>query len=76
MAEKTNGSGPKELTVETARALLKAREERRAQDCGAELSKLLAKYNCDLVGVFVFDPIAGGRVQISIRALPEGENKV
>jgi len=70
-AKKRKPAEPTErLTIETARALLGYQEKKRADDCRAELEKLLNKYNCQLSGAFVFDG-SGPRLEFKIVALPE-----
>ena len=58
------------LTVETAKALLELCSKQRAEECSAELEKLMKKHNCQLSGAFVFDG-SGARVQINVVALEE-----
>ncbi len=70
-AKKRKPAEPTEkLTVETARALLEYQVKKRADDCSAELEKLLNKYNCQLSGAFVFDS-SGPRLEFKIVAMPE-----
>ena len=60
----------KELTIESAKALIELKNKQRAEDCSSEVEKVLRRFDCRLVGSFVFDP-AGPRVDISIATNPQ-----
>lgn len=61
---------PVALTVESAKALLELQSKMRADDCAKELDALLKKYNCQIIGQYIFDH-NGARINFSIAALKE-----
>lgn len=59
-----------EITLEAARAAIRADKQNREAACLAEVQAVLDKHNCDLAGIPVFTPDGRITVQVRVTAKP------